>query len=333
MNAFSAEFRSRLAALPGVTGVGAISHIPYDELPNWGTPYQREGDTDVENMGTADTRAITPGFLEAVGARLVEGRAFTETDDVKALPVAIVDERLAKRLWPNDSAIGKRFTGDPRTTGKASVLVTVVGVVRHLRHRQPTLEFGEQIYYPVRQAPRNPMAYVVKTSADPSALTSQVRDVLRSLDSTLPIYDPRPLSAYVIGARAARRFTMILATAFAAIALVLAAIGVYGVTAYSVASRRREFGVRLALGATRRQVVRLVLGESMHLAIAGLLVGLVGAGIAAALLRTQLYGVTPADSVSYALAIPLLAAAVALAAWLPARRATRISPLESLRAE
>jgi putative ABC transport system permease protein len=333
VKAFSTELRSRLAALPGVTGVGAISHLPYDELPNWGTAFLREGDPDDRNAGTADTRSITPGLFETVGARLVEGRFFTEADDTTSLPVAIVDERLAQRTWPGERAIGKRFIGDPLTSGKASVLVTVVGVVRHLRHRQPTGELADQIYYPVRQAPRNPMAYIIRSQAEAEALTPQIRDVLQRLDPSLPIYDVRPLSDYVAHARAARRFTMILAAAFAAVALALASLGVYGVTAYASALRRREFGLRLALGASPRQVLRLVLGESVRLAVAGIAFGLVGAGLVAALLRTQLYGVTPADPVSYMLAVPALSVAVALAAWLPARRATRISPVESLRAE
>jgi predicted permease len=333
LNAFSTELRSRLAALPGVTGIGAISHLPYDDLPNWGTPYLRDGDTDIENAGTADTRAITAGFFETVGARLVEGRFVTEADDETSLPVTIVDERLAERMWPGESALGKRLTCDPFTTGKPSVKVTVVGVVRHLRHRRPTDAVREQLYFPVKQAPRNPMAYVVRSAVDAAALTPQIRQTLAQLDLRNPIYDARPLSAYVSSARAARRFTMILATAFAGVALVLAGIGVYGVTAYAVALRGREFGVRLALGASRRQVVRLVMRESLRLWVAGVLLGFVGAAIAAGLLRTQLFSVTPADPVSYALAVPTLAIAVALATWLPARRATRVNPLDALRVE
>jgi hypothetical protein len=133
--------RARLAALPGVTQVGAISHLPYDDgLPNWATPYLREGDADVENRGTADTRAVLPGFFEAVDARLVEGRFFLDADDRESPPVAIVDDLLAARLWTGESAIGKRFVGDPQTSGGLAMTVTVIGVVRHLRHRQPTVE-------------------------------------------------------------------------------------------------------------------------------------------------------------------------------------------------
>ncbi len=335
MNTFSEQFRARLAALPGVTGVGAISHLPYDELPNWSTPSYRENDTRRDERTTADTRAITAGLFEAIGAQLVDGRFFTEHDDVKTTPVAIVDERYAQQMWPGERAIGKHFIGDSQTSGTASILQTVVGVVRHIRHRQPTLEFGGQIYFPVRQAPRNPMAYVVKTADDVDAATlvPRIREALRQLDSTLPIYDVRPLSSYVVDARATRRFTMLLALAFAGCALLLAGLGVYGVTAYAVARRRHEFGIRLALGATSRQVMQLVMRETVRLGAIGLTLGLLGAALAAALLRAQLFGITSLDPIAYIVAVPTLAVAVALATWLPARRATRVSPLESLRAD
>ncbi len=254
---------------------------------------------------------------------------------MKTTPVAIVDERFAEKMWPGERAIGKHFFGDSQTSGTASILQTVVGVVRHIRHRRPTLEFGGQIYFPVRQAPRDPMAYVVKTADDVDAATlvPRIRDVLHQLDSTLPIYDIRPLSSYVIDARGTRRFTMLLALAFASCALLLAGLGVYGVTAYAVARRRHEFGIRLALGASSRQVVQLVMRETMRLGAIGLTLGLIGAGLAAGLLQAQLFGITSFDPIAYIVAVPMLAVAVALATWLPARRATRVSPLESLRAD
>jgi len=334
MIAFTRELRLRLAALPGVTGVGAISHLPYDDgLPNWGTPYLHEGDTNLANAGTADTRSVMPGFFEAIGATLVEGRFFIDADGLSALPVTIVDERLAKRMWPGQSAIGQRLVGDPRTTGLPQQTVTVVGVVRHLRHRRPAIEVREQLYYPFEQAPRNPMAYVVRSDLDIGQLAPLVRQTIASLDPGSPAADIRPLSDYVSSARAARRFAAVLAAGFAGAALLLAAIGVYGVTAYGVALRRRELGVRMALGATGRQIVMLVVGESARLAAAGLAIGLLGAAGAAALMRTQLYGVTMLDPISFGLAITVLAVAVALAAWLPAQHAASTNPLESLRSE
>ncbi len=332
-NTFSRTLRAKLAALPGVASVGAISHLPYDDLPNWGGPYLPEGKAETFQSRVADTRAISPGFFETVGATLLDGRVFTEADLETSQPVAIVDDQLARIAWPGERAVGKRMQADPFTTGTPSRWVTVVGVVQHLRHRNPAADLGEQIYFPAAQSPRNPMAYVIRSARDASALAAPIREALGRIDPQLPVYDVRPMLAYADAARATPRFTMILAAAFALVALVLACVGVYGVTAYSVALRRHEFGVRQALGARAGQIVRLVLTEGATLACAGVGLGVAGAVGAAFLLRAQLFDVAPTDAVSYGLAIPLLAGAALAACWIPARRATKSSPLESLRTE
>jgi ABC-type antimicrobial peptide transport system permease subunit len=177
------------------------------------------------------------------------------------------------------------------------------------------------------------MAYVVRTPADPAALVPQVREALKALDPKLPMYDIRPLTDYVVAARAVRRFTAALAAAFAFAAILLACIGVYGVTAYGVVLRRQELGIRLALGAQARQIVGLVLTEGIRVAAWGLAAGLAGAAAVSRLLGSQLFGVTPNDPVSYLGALMLIGAAVALACWIPAKRATAVPPLESLRTE
>jgi predicted permease len=314
-----------------VSGTGAISHLPYDNLPNWGTPYLPETATDESAAGVADSRAVTAGYFEAIGARLVEGRWFTEADTARTLPVAIVDTRFAERMWPGRPAVGQRVKADPYTTGTPGVAVTIVGVVQHLRHRQLTRDVREQMYFPLAQAPRNPMAYVLRTDADPSALVPAIRRALASIDPALPIYDVRELGAYLEAARAPARFTARLAIAFAAAALVLACIGVYGVAAYAVTLRRHEFGIRTALGARPGQIARLVMREGTTLAVAGAAAGTAGAAIAAALLRTQLFGVTPADPISYAAGIVVLAAAALAASWLPAQRAARANPVQVIK--
>jgi hypothetical protein len=277
---------------------------------------------------------VTAGFFELVGAHLIEGRFFTETDDPKAVRVAIVDELFAKRLWPGSSALGKRFLGNPTMAERPAVPLMVVGVIRHLRHRQPTADVREQIYLPVAQATRNPMGFVVRTTLDPGALGSAIRKAVSEMNPPLPVYDVRPFADYMDDARAARRFTMILAAAFAGIALLLAAMGVYGLTAYGITMRRREFGVRLALGASRREILWLVARESGRLTLIGLSLGLIlGAVLSGGLLRSQLYGVTVADPYSYLIAVTTLGTAVLCATWLSARGVTRVSPLESLRAD
>jgi ABC-type antimicrobial peptide transport system permease subunit len=210
--------------------------------------------------------------------------------------------------------------------------VTVVGLVRHVRHRSPTEEVREQVYFPERQVPRNPFVMIVK-SGDPSALVGPVRDAVRRLDPALPIYDVRPLDVYVARAQAIRRFTALLATVFAAAALLLASVGVYGVIAYSVSARRREFGVRLALGARAAQIVTGVLREGVRLTVVGLLVGMAGAVLGAWALRSQLFGVAPWDAASLGLTVIVLALVAALACAVPARRALRTDPAQVLRSD
>jgi len=330
--AFSTELRHRLAAIPGVTAVGATSHLPFDTVPNWGSPYLAAHESDETRAGLADARSITPGYFETVAAELMEGRWFTDADAYNSLPVTIVDTMLASRLWPTESAIGKQVKAGPATTGRPDVTLTVVGVVRHIRHREVTRDVREQIYFPAQQSLRNPMAYVIRTTTDGADVMVSVRSVIAKLDPTLPIYDARPLESYAAHARATRGFTMVLALAFAASALILATIGIYGVTAYNAAQRRSEFGVRYALGAQPRQVAGLVLRNAVLLAAVGVAIGSFAASVAAQLIRVQLYHVGPSYLPAYAIGAATVLVAAVLAAWIPARRAARISPIESLRA-
>jgi putative ABC transport system permease protein len=267
----------------------------------------------------------------------MEGRGFTEGDDPSGAPVAIVDERLARRAWPpGASAVGKRIAVDPFSSGHPTSWVTVVGVVRHVRHRTLTAEVREQVYFPQRQILRNPMAYVLRAKpgrAAAAALAGPLRAAVARVDPQLPVYDVRPFSEYLAAASGAQRFAMILAAAFAGAALLLACVGLYGVVAYSVAQRRSEFSVRLAVGALPRQVRGLVVGEAMRLAAIGILLGAPAAILGARLLRSQLFGVTPHDPASYAIALAVLAAAAVAAAWLAARRAIAANPFDVLRSE
>ena len=331
-NAFQRQLQAAIAAMPAVTGVGALSHVPYDSLPNWGGPYLTRPGQDEATAVMADNRAVTPELFETIGARLVAGRFFTEDDDQRREPVVIVDDQLARRAWPGRSAIGQRIASDPFSTGHAVVWSTVVGVVHHLRHRSVLEDLGDQIYFPERQVARNPMAFFVR-GGDASTLATAIRRSVAALDPELPVYDVRPFDDYAASARASQRFASILAVAFAAVALALATVGVYGVLAYAIARRRYEFGVRLALGAEPRDIVRVVLREGVTLAAVGGGAGVLAGAATAQLLASQLYGVTPRDTASFLSAIAAMAVATLAASWLPARRATRVSPLEALRAE
>lgn len=332
-NAFSRRLEGEIAGLPGVAGVSAISHVPYDHVPNWGGPYVATPGADPSTAPQADYRAVAPGAMELLEVRLIEGRTFNEGDDQHGAPVAIVDDRLAARTWPGASALGRRLAVDPTVTGTPSTWVTVVGVVRHVRHRSPTEEVREQVYFPERQVPRNPFVVLVKGRGDSAALAGPIREIIRRLDAALPIYDVRPLAVYVTNARAIRRFTALLASVFASAALLLAAVGVYGVIAYSVAARRREFGVRVALGARASQVVTSVLQEGTALTATGLGIGLAAAVLGAWWLRSQLYEVAPWDFPSLSATALVLGAAALLACMVPARRAARTDPAQVLRAD
>jgi putative ABC transport system permease protein len=332
-NAFTRDLQAQLSAVPEVTSAGTVSHVPYDNVPNWGGPYVTQHGADESQAPFADNRAVSPGFFETVGSRLVEGRFFTNDDDQREQPVVIVDDQLAKRAWPDRSAIGQQIASDPFTTGHPVFWATVVGVVGHLRHRSLLENLGDQVYFAERQVQRSPIVVAVRTSGDPSALVPVVRRVVAALDPRLPVYDARPLAEYVVGARAAQRFTTILAATFAGVALLLASVGVYGVMAYATTRRYYEFGVRLALGARPREVMTLVLREGAMLAAIGLAVGVIGAVAGAHVLRSQLFGVSETDAASFVAAALAIGVVALVASWVPARRASAISPLTAMKSD
>jgi hypothetical protein len=274
---------------------------------------------------------VTPSLFETLGVTLVEGRFFSEHDGHQTA-VAIVDDMLARQLWPGRSAIGQHLV-----IGQASpeFSVSVVGVVKHLRIRSLVEDLTPQIFLPYRLWQRSPMAFVinVERGVNPGALLSDVRTAVAGVDPQLPVFEVRPLEHYIDGARSSRRFTMLLAVAFAASALLLTCIGVYGVLAYAVATRRRELGVRRALGADTVAVIREVLREGLGLALIGCGAGLAMAAITARWLQTQLYAIHPGDPITYVMATMVMLAGAALACWIPARRATTISPMDALRTE
>jgi predicted permease len=330
LTTFEASLRHELMNLHGVRAVGGISHLPYDSIPNWSTPYIRVDAPAGSAARDADARTITPGALAAMGAILLEGRDVTDADQRGSVAVAIVDERLADRTWPGESALGKQLRADPGTTGTAGTVVEVVGVIAHMRHRSPTSEVREQIYFAQRQVLRLPMTFVVATDT-PGTIAADVARVVRQLDPQLPIYDVRPLSEYMNRARSVHRFIAILAGAFSTTAVGLAAVGIYGVLAYSVGRRRREIAIRLAVGARPLSVLRLVLQEAFAMSAAGALIGALGALGAATLLEAQLYQVSPYDPSTYvggALVVTLCVGAASLG---PSVRAVGVQAVESLK--
>jgi putative ABC transport system permease protein len=327
-NAFGAELQRRLEMIPGVTGAGAISHLPYDDLPNWALPYSLEQPIPPD-APMADSRAVSPGTLEALDVRLLEGRFFKAEDSSPENPAVIIDDLLAQQLWPGRSAIGRTFF-----VRQGSEKVTVVGVVKHVRLRSLVADLSPQLFLPWALAQRNPIAFVLDTNvSDPASLTEQVRAAVARLNARVPIYEPRAMSQYIEAARSTQRFTMVLVAAFALTALALTCVGIYGVVTYAVGHRRHEFGVRRALGADARQITGVVLREGLTVAMTGSVFGLAGALLSGRLLQSQLYAVHPHDLVSYGAAVALIFTASVGACLIPAVRATAVSPMDALRTE
>ena len=332
---FTQQFTRSVAGLPGVESVGAVSHLPLGDYSNWYGFAWLDGATQEEkNSVLADQRAVTPGYFAALGARLVEGRWFEDSDDAGAQPVIIIDDLLARRLWPGESPLGRGLHVEAYENGNFIPRRNeVIGVVRHIQNHGLTTEARGQAYLPHPQSARPVMTYVVRSAGDPTVLARPIEARMHELDADLPLARVRPLAEYVHRASAPARFTTALAGIFAVAALLLASIGIYGVLAYAVQQRRQEIGVRLAMGARSGQILRLVVGRGFRAALAGLALGLVGALGLGRFLSGLLYGVTHTDPLTYVGVSALLLAVALLASWLPARRASRVDPALCLRCE
>jgi putative ABC transport system permease protein len=334
---FYKTLEEKLATHAGVESVGAISQLP---LTGSGAqmPFAYDAATSAKwESLSADWRAVTPGYFKTMGIRLLGGRNFTDFDDTQHPFVVIVDEMLAKRAWPGQSAVGKELeievSRSPQARNSEHVWTEVVGVAEHTRSHDLTRDVREQIYTPQGQQPFGAMMLVIRSRANPAELEKEVIADLHSLDKDAPISNIRPMAAYVAEARAGMEFSLVLLSVFAAVALVLASIGLYGVIAYSVAQRTHEIGIRVALGATRRDIFTLVIRQGALLAIAGIGLGFAGALLLQSVLSTLVYGVRATDPATYAAVGGLLAWISLVACYIPARRAMGVEPLVALRHE
>jgi predicted permease len=331
------EWEARFMALPGVEAGGAISHLPFDTtVGNWYGEYRvRIGDR--VSIFTADSRAVTRGYLSAMGVRLIEGRYFDSRDHSGAPYVVIVDESLAQSTWPGESALGKTIEAEHMTTtGNPFQLVPslVIGVVEHVQTHSLTRKVRGQIYSPFEQNTRDgfPQTFVLRTSVPPLSLVPSIRALLPR-NPPVAMDKVRPMTDYLDREIAPAGFTAVLGAIFGGLALILAATGIYGVLNYQVSRRLPEMGIRMALGATTRDLLALILREGAALAVTGILVGMVATYFAAQALGALLYQVSPRDPWSYLLALLLLPAAALLACWRPAARAASANPTEMMKQE
>jgi predicted permease len=324
----------RLARLPGARAAGGVSALPLSQMFAWG-PIAVEGRplAPGEAFINVDQRVVAGDYFRAMEIPLLKGRLFSEQDTRTQPRVVVIDDVMAQQLWPNDAAVGKRIrlSGIDGTT--TPPWMTVVGIVG--RVKQYTLDGESRIamYFPQTQVVGRGMNVVLRTEADPTLLSATVRREIRALDPDLPIYNVRTMTERVDESLARRRFSMLLLTLFAALALGLATIGVYGVIAYLVTQGTRELGIRMALGATPRAILLMIVRHGLAVALVGVGIGLAGAFALTRFMSSQLFGVAAVDPATF-LAVSLLLTAVALAAsYGPARRAAAIDPMVSLRSE
>jgi putative ABC transport system permease protein len=346
---FFTELMASLKTLPGVQSVGAISEMPLADSYSSGSVFFQ--DTSIQDtpklqaLGNLpymeiDQRSATTGYFQAMQIPLVRGRLFTEVDDADAPLVAIVDTNFAYRFWPHGGAIGQHVVVDtiPNVNPNTPRWRTIVGVVGHVKHYSLDVEGRQQIYFPHRQpefgisSPRD-MTLAVRTSMDPASVTSAIREHVAALDKDLALYNVATMDELVSTSVAQPRLNLSLLVAFALLALVLAAIGVYGVMAYAVTQRTQEFGIRMALGASSSDVLKQVFLEGGRLAVLGLALGLIAALGLAQLMSSLLFGVQPRDPATFIAAAAVLVLVALAACYIPARRATRVDPLVALRYE
>ena len=336
-NAFFEQVFPAIARVPGVVGVGGTSVMPFGGA--WSTgAFEIEGYEPPENQPGpwGDIRIVSPGFFETLRIPLLRGRYLTDEDRDGTRLVAVIDQEFVRRYWANENPIGKRFTFGPPdgvTDTTQNEWIEVVGVVGHAAHEGLDADPRIQLYLPYRQAGIPFMAVAVRTQGNPERYINLVRDAVRSVDPDQPISNIAQMEDLLSRSVGQRRLSMMLLSLFSGIALVLASIGIYGVMSYSVTQRARELGVRIALGADRADVLRLVLRQGMTLAALGIGIGLAAALALTRLIESQLYGVTATDPSTFALVAGVLAATALLANLIPAIRATRLDPAAVLREE
>ena len=332
---FFDQLMPRLRSIPGVESVTAVWPLPLSGSLNVSSFDIEERPALEGQQPDSVTRIVGPDYFKTMGIPVRQGRGFEATDQFKSLPVVIVNEEFAKKFFPGqDTVVGKHIKPSWGVGGEKALMRTIVGVIGNVKNRSLATVVTPEIFLSASQVPMDSMSIVARTSvSNPATITSAVRKELAEVDRNIPLVRVRVFDEYLARALARPRFNAMLLTIFAGTALLLTAIGIYGVMAYSVSQRTNEIGIRIALGAGRSSIFRLVVGQAMTVVAISLVAGVVGAFAATRLLNSLLYGIGATDPVTF-IAIMLLVTVVAfLAAWLPARRATRVDPIVALRAE
>lgn len=330
--AFYKQVTERIAALPGVKAAGTTSVLPLsDNFDGRGLIVEDQPRARGEEI-SADLYVATPGYLRAMEIPLVKGRGITEQDTADSFKVALINKTMAAELWPNQDPLGKRikFPGSEKNPQPWRTIVGVVNdVAQYALDRRPPM----QMYLPHEQFPTSFNSIVVKTEGDPTAMTNAIRGEIRAVDKDQAVFKITTLEELMSQSILIRRFFMNLLLVFAAVALVLAAVGIYGVMSYVASQRTHEIGIRMALGAQAKDVLKLIMGNGMALALTGVVVGLAVAFAVTRLMAGLLFGVTSTDAATFLIVSIGLIAIALLACYIPARRATKVDPLVALRYE
>lgn len=330
--AFFQETIERVKSLPGVQSAGAVYPLPLSGAEE-GSNFSIEGREPAEGERfNAGPRWVSPGYFKVMGISLIAGRDLADQDSADAPRVLLINETMARRYWPNEDPIGRRIGFDYVTNEKPNWR-QIVGVVRDVKHTSLESASTPEMYIPFPQFPSSFMTLVVRTEGDPLNYVSGVRSQVMSVDKNQPISNVHTMEQLLSNSVAERRFNMLLLGVFGVVALLLSAVGIYGVMSYAVEQRTHELGVRMALGAQTSHVLALVVREGMLLVLAGLGVGITAAFALTRLMSSLLYGVSATDPVTFAAIAVLLGAVALLACYVPARRATKVDPMVALRYE
>src|SRR5581483_8687135 len=331
------RLQERLQAIPGVLRASVVMPVPLHGLKIFDGltfPFEIEGrQVEMSERARVGGYGVRPGYFQTMGIRLTAGRDFSARDDAGAPPVVIVSEEFVRRYLPGENPLGRRIRISSSVDGTPPPWREIIGVAGDVRGGHPGAAAPPEVYTPHAQDPFNEMYVVVKTDADPHRFVGAVRAAVLALDRHQAFYDVRTLDERRDASLARQRFSMLLLVIFAALALLLVAVGLYGMMSYSVAQRTREIGIRVAVGAQAGDVLRLVVGQGLKLALIGVGIGLVAALGLTRLMAGLLFGVSATDPLTFVVIALVLAAVALLACYLPARRATRVDPVIALRCE
>ncbi len=325
---FYRQLVAHVAALPGVESASLSSQVPPTLLGGSSSSYEIEGYVPrADELINIEYEVIAPRYFQTMRIPLIRGREFGEADQAQSAPVVIVNETMARRYWAGQSPVGRRLRyGDGKWR-------TVIGVARDVKYSGATEPAQPWIYHPLDQRYRSGMTLVLRTAGDPWQALTGLRGAVRALDATLPVFDEKTLASHSGVSLFLDRMAVAFLGAFGLLALALAAIGLYGVMAYSVVQRTREIGIRMALGAQTNDVLKLVIGQGMTLTLTGVALGLLGAFALTRLMKNLLFGVSATDPLTFVMIASLLTAVALLACWIPARRAAKVDPMVCLRCE